>query len=626
MRTGRTPGTATHAREAAAAPLRRVDALDARVKSLREEARTGLASSEVRRTLIKEQLRPPPRPIPAPPMPSRRTAQPHIGLLPSASKVGSSLGSSTALPIAHHPSIHVETAGDDELPEAWLIGAFQLDAPPETSTSDARVSSSSTAPSPAAPAASAPATRAQERGVDVSYANALRAYEALCRAAQDVAYNVAYEEGLRRVDTRDGITGLATSWISRRVTAPLGSSDTLIFSGGSVAPVEEPRAGSSYSDTSTQRTTSLALYSPPSSSHGAADAFSASPARSSLYSSHSQQSQRSSLSVRQPRSASTLAPPVIATSTVGTAVVRSSAANFVTSLRRVVKAQREQGAAANQSGRLNQLCFPLSTAVEDEREPEWRTCVAAALTIAVCSSCNAMLEYALDAKSMSGVESNEGKEAEVEGGDEKTAAPGSTTVCPRCGAAVEAAATTAAATAACRWLPPPQAPAAGSDAAALPDSLHRSAKKESNMEVPHSSAVQCSVKNGEPRSNGCGTDSAGFALGDGEESFAALVAGIRASKRRAEAHTQSASTTHATLSTPTAMDAATVKPPESRHRGPVGSASGGTAPSQPPHSLPLSTLPVPAPVDPMALRLRAALRHPYFFELRRGGADRNGNT
>ncbi|KPA73312.1 hypothetical protein ABB37_10009 [Leptomonas pyrrhocoris] len=623
MRAQRTTGAGARAPAAAAtsatAPsLRRANELDARVKALRAEARTGLASNEVRRTLIKEELRPPPRPIPAPPVPSRRTAPTNIGFLSSAPSKGSSsasLGSSTAVTRPRHPSIQVETTGDSEIPAAWLTGDFRLDESSEPFTSHSPLpSSAATSSSADAAAADAASTKGTESSsVDVSrylsYANAQRAYEALCHAAQDVVYDVPYEEKLRRVESRDGRTGLATSWTSRRTSAaaPL-ITNTFILNRGRTALGEEPRVQSSRGVPRTQRNASPSPYTPPSSSHGTS-------AR------HSLRSQPSLHSERLPSRDTLSAPPAVATSFVGTAVVRSSAASYATSLRQLVQTQREQNALAEQRGRLYHNFSPSSpTAAEGtEVEAEWRTRVSAALTIAVCPACEAMFEYALTSTPVVGAGEEERSEKGATKEDDGTGgALGVAKVCPHCGATVDVSAEATAATAAAHrwWLPPqplpPQTTAAGSAATTSFDALP--------------SSVEPTVANGAASSSGCGTDSVGFAEGDGEESFAALIARIRASKNKAAARTGSAAVHQTAPSASISMDVSGTRKSYSKGHASVGQDSGGVGPLQPSPSVPLSALAAPAPLDPMVPKLRKALNHLYFFELMKGGTNSTGNA
>ena len=665
---------------------RKVNAIDARLDALREEARTGLASHEVRRTLIKEELRPPPRPIPTPPAQARRGVSRHTSS-PSAMTTSAS-ASPLSLPghvngVRHPSTTHVETAGadDDDLPAAWLIGEFQVDgAAAESITAGSALSSSpslatSDDTSPAAAVSPSPHAEAKGSRVEVgsraSYANALQAYKTLCSTANDVVYDVLYEEGLRRVESRDGRTGLATSWLTRRASAPLLGSATALFAvatGSNPAQMRgsegEGRLGSFHGQLSGQHAASAMFpcASPSSSSCGLAAAVASPPSRSSLYTTASLPRQRSRgpssvcsdrPPLRKPTPSSTAAPHGTTPSSVGTAVIRSSAAHYATALRQLVRAQREQGESPRDArGRLNSTRVSSSSffsssfspssvfatdAVKDGADSvEWRTRVAAAMTIAVCPSCSAMFPHTLTAtpETASPCSATAGLTTEKHRAEERQSEAGASVECPRCGAAVDLS---AAITPACRWLLPPPSTrpdivttastsltaasaTTASTAAVYPlfSTLCRTEEAGSAVRQQPSVQQRPARREAAGTTDTCGTDSVGFAEAEGEESFARLVARIRASKKEAEQHAPPASA-KTTASTSTEATAALTTSGATQQAS-VGSEAGGQI-------LPFSSLPVslsvlapPAPLDPMVPRLRAALEHLYFFELMKGAS------
>lgn len=504
-------------------PRRARDAHEARVEALREEARSGLASSDVRRTLIKEQLRPPPRPIPTPPAKPRQHTT--LSSVPSSS--------------APHVSVHAEAAGsaEDSLPAAWLQGAFSLDDTPSAPTAQALTSS----------------TR--------NYQSAQQAYEALCAVADSVDYDVPYEEGLRSVETRDGDTGVATSWITRRASAPpLGSSAT---------PLPRHRATSATASASSPKhaltDAAHSLYTPSPSAHGVANA-SAPPSRASLYSTPSTAvpSERSRRSSRGATTLSGRPSGQLPAATVGTAVLRSTAADFATALRRRVQAQRGESSSSSR-GRLGALAHSSVNDVWPEHAGDeggaatWRTSVTAAVALAACPSCETLFQRALDA----------------------------TALCPQCGktVSVKAATSLEGTPQQQRWLlPPPPTPT-------LPSPPQQHEQRSPPPPAPFTSAGE-----------GCGTDSIGFPSEDGEDSFTALVARIRASKHAAVAVTS--------------KSAATTCPSSMGGRQSVAAGDGRSNPASVPPSQPVAVSAV-AVVDPMVARLRTALSRPYYFELAR---------
>lgn len=497
------------------------------------------------------------------------------------------------------------------IPAAWFHGDFQLDASTEAS------------PVPA-DAASMPKAGGADVASHVSYQHALHAYEALCTVANSVNYDVPYEEGLRSVESRDAGTGLAMSWITRRASAPPVGVHTvqLHSSNAPSAGVQASRVGSAVR---AQPAPPLSLYTPPPSSHGvlrssssSSSSFSSPPSRRSLSStltptSRSAQQQRSQVGRRPSQLASSPA----TVSTVGTAVMSSSTAHYVTALRHAVQAQRRHSACGKRgNGRLDRFAsssrFPGGAdAADEEEEAEWRTCVEAAVTLAVCPACAAMFEHVLNTLSALG----EGGDAatttrdhtrnENNGGD---AIGLRTTVCPRCAHIVPVRVATAPSQ---RWMLPPAVDHAGAERP--PTVSATSPLPPPSLPPPPPTVSPASVVVAASAGT-CGTDSVGFACDDGEETFAALIARIRASKKEAADHTspppRTSTSTAASTSTSTDADGDAARHAP-RH------VSVGVDMSE-------SALAVPPPsqhaVDPMVSRLRAALSHLYFFELTTGNS------
>jgi hypothetical protein len=605
------------------------------VKALREEARTGLRSSEVRRALIKEELRPTPRPVPTPPPPqsqSKRTT--HLHTAQSARRL----------------SARVEAGSSgDVLPAAWLAGDFQLDAFPDAASFSSSSETLSpldrvTLPAVAECAMEGLKTKKVDAAAHADYASVLHSYEALCRAASEVAYDAPLEDKLRCVESRDGRTGVATSWIARRGSAPLLQTNPAVWQtaarggGGAASPPatasaeEAMRRATSRNVTTTSHAFSHALYTPPPSSSYGNATFASPPTRSSVNStaSSSRQPSRSpssAHSLRQPRKGSKSTTPTV--STVGTAVLRSSAANYATALRQLVKAQRVQTTVPDTWGRLTSSSFS-SSVVEGEplRAMEWRMRVAAAVTLAVCQSCGTMFPCTLapdtaTAGAEEGLDHQGGGEMKGDARDACGGGAAAAAVCPRCGQPVDVSAKTAGAVETCRWmLPPPPQTAAAPATTSIP-SKEEEERVPMNQPSPQQASTEATASAADVsgHGNGCGTDSVGFAERDDKVPFAVLVARIRAARGDAAAHAsspppQSARTTAATS---TGTDAAEVQSDASQHGVPGASTAARVALSQLSSAVPLSRLKAPVSADPMASKLRTALSHLYYFELTRGG-------
>ncbi|KAG5509215.1 hypothetical protein GH5_06295 [Leishmania sp. Ghana 2012 LV757] len=599
-------------------PQSSLRALDAHMQMLRAEVRTGLSSQDVRRTLIKEKLRQP--------APSRfATASAGVG-------------------------------GDiAEIPSAWLEGDLNLEsmindkggASAASFPAGAHLAGATTSTTSACPAPSSSAPSA-----------ALRTYEVLRTAAEEVDYDVSYEEALRHVEERDSETGLATTWRTRcrtsvpqlfsftAVTASAGSreerGECLMFEGGATAGGSFRPAASSELYTTPPCQSSVAGCS-------ATCRLSAALSASRPVSQASIASAATSSSITATNKAKREAPRskgggvgAFPLSTEGTAVVCSSAATYAKTLRKLVQEQRRHasgvGSGPLPSGSTSAAWFGRE---HNERDGgaaalEWRTRLTAAVTLAVCPSCNAWFERTLQQPQ------RRRPSEETLKRDVGNAEDASRCCCPRCGHDVGAdtPATAAAAGAGPRWAWAPPATTAGCEA--TPRDFNEAPERvvdPANARCPQqpSSLASSTIHR---NTNGvigetCGTDSVGFAEsssdGSKEESFAALVARIRASRLRAqegversdtmtpsatEVHTQQSPLSNTSIvppRPPTQLTPTTV--PASVGTFHVCSETdmrGEMAPSQP---LPLSEPTAPARANPFTQSLRAALSHLYFDDL-----------
>ncbi|KAG5482661.1 hypothetical protein CUR178_06698 [Leishmania enriettii] len=588
------------------------------MQMLRAEARTGLSSQDVRRTLIKEKLRQP--------APSRFAT------------VSSGVGGGIA-----------------EIPSAWLEGDLYV-ASTVDNKGGASVASlpagahltggtTSTTSACRAPSSSAPSA-------------ALRMYEVLRTAAEEVDYDVSYEEALRHVEERDSETGLATTWRTRcrasvpqlfsftAMTASAGSREArgerLMFEGAATAGGSFcPAASSELYTTPPSRpsvvgcSATCRLSAALSASRPASQASIASAATSSSITATNRAKREAPLS----KGGGVGAFPL---STEGTAVVCSSAATYAKTLRQLVQEQRRHASGVG-SGQLpsGSTSAAWIGRVHNERDGgaaalEWRTRLTAAVTLAVCPSCNAWFERTLQQPQ------RRRPSEETLKRDVGNAENASRCCCPRCGHDVGAGtpATAAAAGAGPRWAWAP--PAATASCETTPRDFNEAPERvidNANARCPQQpfSLASAAIHR---NTNGvigetCGTDSVGFVEsssdGSKEVSFAALVARIRASRLRAQEGaersdmiTPKATEVHTLQSPLSNTSIVPLRPPTQLTQTTVP-ASVGTfrvcaetdirgkmAPSRP---LPSSEPCAPARADPFTQRLRAALSSLYFDDL-----------
>ncbi|KAG5504555.1 hypothetical protein JIQ42_06390 [Leishmania sp. Namibia] len=587
------------------------------MQTLRAEARTGLSSQDVRRTLIKEKLRQP--------APSRfATASAGVG-------------------------------GDiAELPSAWLEGDLNL----ESTVNDKGGASAASLPAGAHLAGATTSTTCACPAPSSSAPSAaLRTYEALLTAAEEVDYDISYEEALRHVEERDSETGLAITWRTRcrasvpqlfsstAVTASAGSreegGECLMFEGGATAAGSLRPAASSELYTTPPSRPSVAgrsatcrLSAALSASRPASQASIASAATSSITATN-----RAKRDAPRSKGGGVGGFPL---STEGTAVVCSSAATYATALRQLVQGQRRHASGVG-SGPLPSGSTSAAWISREHNECdggaaalEWRTRLTAAVTLAVCPSCNAWFERTLQQPQ------RRRPSEETLKRDVWNAKDASRCCCPRCGHDVGAdtPATAAAAGAGPRWAWAPLATTAGCEA--TPRDFNEAPERVIDPAIarcpqqPSSLASAAIHRN----TNGvigetCGTDSVGFAEsssdGSKEESFAALVARIRASRLRAQEGaerndmmTPSATEVHIRQSPLSNTSIVPLRPPAQLTPTTVPASvgtlhvcaetdmRGKTAPSRP---LPLSEPTAPARANPFTQSLRAALSRLYFDDL-----------
>ncbi|TPP53119.1 hypothetical protein CGC20_30075 [Leishmania donovani] len=583
-------------------------ALDEHVQMLRAEARTGLGSRDVRRALIKEELRPP------------RVVCGGGGArgpkAPSLTTGSAASGSVTA------------SAGADggiaDIPSAWLEGDFHL----KSAVADGGGAAAAFRPACVRFAGEATATMSTGAApLPPDSSNALRTYQALCAAADEVDYDVSYEEALRQVEDRDSQTGLATTWRTRRrPSAPLPFSSMAVTASALSWDARGERstcAGGVEAAGNLRSAASHELYTKPPSRPSAAGRGTAGRLSAALSASR----------------------PALQAS--GTAVARSSAATYAMALRQRVQEQREYASRVG-GGPPRSSSTPAVWRGREDNEGsggaaalEWRTRMTAAVTVAVCPSCAAWFERALQQPQRP----LPSEEARQQTAGESDYAP--RCCCPRCGHDVDTAAgADTPAGAGPRWVWAPSAATGlseaikrdfdGTPARVIDSAVARCPQQPSSP----ASAARHRITNG-AGSETCGTDSVGFAeSGNGgeEESFAALVARIRASKRRAQEDAEGGNATATSVSEARARQAplssASIAPlhpstelaPATAPKG-VGISrvcietgmSGETmsfppaAPLSGPPSL--SELTLPARVNPFAQRLRVALNRLYFYDL-----------
>nr|CAJ2469794.1 unnamed protein product [Leishmania braziliensis] len=598
---------------------------------LRAEARTGLGSHDVRRTLIKEELRPLAPPCVA--CGSDASYDPTAPPLATGSAQSRSMAASAG------------TDGDiADIPSAWLEGNFHL-KPVIDDEGEAVAASTGAAPLPPA------------------LSSVLRTYQALCTAAEEVDYDLLYEEGLRQVEERDGETGLATTWRTRRcpsvsllfspmtMTALAGSSEArgerpLLACGAAALHdlyTKPPSRLFATGRGATGRLSAALLASRPASQASIMSAATSSAITTTTTSKVKAPVSRSNDSRGSIGTLSSL-------SAEGTAVVRSYAAAFTEALRQVVQAQRHY--ASGVGGDPPRLGSTSGARLgkndkEGNNSPavhEWRTHMTAAVMLAICSSCHAWFERTLQQPRR--LPPSEGVQQRAAGDADSIPR----CCCPRCGHDVDAETggdtpTTAAAWSGPRWVWPPSVSTADFDAVAR-DSTGTSTRAIDSavvrcLQEPFAPAMatrqhSSSGTGGEP----CGTNGVGFAEagdGDEEEPFAALVRHSRASKLRArkekrrdtmgtsaaEARTHQAPWSLASM-TPLRPSAewapTTVSEGGSIARGCTETGMSGktmTFPvaAPPSESPPLSELAVPPRENLLAQSLRGALSCLYFHEL-----------
>ncbi|CBZ32853.1 ecotin, putative [Leishmania donovani] len=622
-------------------------ALDEHVQMLRAEARTGLGSRDVRRALIKEELRPP------------RVVCGGGGArgpkAPSLTTGSAASGSVTA------------SAGADggiaDIPSAWLEGDFHL----KSAVADGGGAAAAFRPACVRFAGEETATMSTGAApLPPDSSNALRTYQALCAAADEVDYDVSYEEALRQVEDRDSQTGLATTWRTRRrPSAPLPFSSMAVTASALSWDARGERstcAGGVEAAGNLRSAASHELYTKPPSRPSAAGRGTAgrlfaalSASRPALQASVISAATSSAITTTRRMKAQVSRScgggggggAFSSLSTEGTAVARSSAATYAMALRQRVQEQREYASRVG-GGPPRSSSTPAVWRGREDNEGsgraaalEWRTRMTAAVTVAVCPSCAAWFERALQQPQRP----LPSEEARQQTAGESDYAP--RCCCPRCGHDVDTAAgADTPAGAGPRWVWAPSAATGlseaikrdldGTPARVIDSAVARCPQQPSSP----ASAARHRITNG-AGSETCGTDSVGFAeSGNGgeEESFAALVARIRASKRRAQEDAEGGNATATSVSEARARQAplssASIAPlhpstelaPATAPKG-VGISrvcietgmSGETmsfppaAPLSGPPSL--SELTLPARVNPFAQRLRVALNRLYFYDL-----------
>lgn len=624
-------------------------ALDAHVQKLRAEARTGLSSQDVRRALIKEELRPP--------LFSGGgggTRGPRAPSLTAGSATSGSVAASAAA-----------GGGIADIPPAWLEGDFHL-KPVVADGGGADAASPSACMRLAEAATAITPTGAAPLPLDSS--NALRTYQALCTAADEVDYDVSHEEALRQVEDRDGQTGLATTWRTRRCpSAPLPFSSIAVtasalswdergerpmFAGG-VEPAGNLRAAASHE-----------LYTKPPSrpsvlGRGAVGRLSAalSASRPASQASIISAVTSSAITTTRRMKAQVLRScgggggAFSSLSTEGTAVARSSAATYAMALRQRVQEQRECASGVEGGPSRSSWTSTVRLGREDSAGSggaaalEWRTRMTAAVTVAVCPSCHAWFERALQ-QPRGPLPSEEARQQTTGESDDAPRC-----CCTRCGLDIDAAAgadtpVAAEAGAGPRWAWAPSATIGGSEATKRDvrgtpaRAIDSAAGNGPQQPSSPTSAARHRITDG-AGGEACGTDTVGFAEGSNggeEEFFAALVARIRASRLRAQGDEERSNAMVTSVSEAPARQAplsnasiAPLRPPTelAPAAAPKGvgisrvctetGMSGETMSFPPAASLfgppPLGELTLPARVNPFAKSLRVALSRLYFYDL-----------
>ncbi|CAG9571381.1 putative ecotin [Leishmania major strain Friedlin] len=625
-------------------------AVDAHVQMLRAEARTGLGSQDVRGALIKEELRPPRfvcggRGARGPKAPSLTTLSAGSGFVAASAGAGSGIA---------------------DIPSAWLEGDFHL----KSAVADEDGAAAASPSACMALAGEATATMSADAApLPPDSSSALRMYEALCAAADEVDYDVSYEEALRQVEDRDGHTGLATTWRTRRrPSAPLPFSSMAVAASALSWDAQGERsvfAGRVEAAGNIRVAASQGLYTQPPSRPSAVGRGAAGRLAAALSASRPA-SQASVVSAGTPSTITTtrrMKPQVLRScggggggafpslSTEGTAVACSSAATYAMALRQRVQEQREYASRVGGGPPRSSSTPAVRLDREDNGDSgraavlEWRTRMTAAVTVAVCPSCHAWFERALQ-QPQQPLLSEEARQRTA--GEPDNA---SRCCCPRCGHDVDTAAgadtpAAAAAGAGPRWVWAPSAATGGSEASkrdfdgtparVLDSAVVRCPQQPSS---PASAARHC-IANGAGGET-YGTDSVGFAgSGNGgeEESFAALVARIRASRLRAQEDEESSNAMATSVSEARARQAplssasiAPLRPPKelAPATAPKGvgissvctetDMSGGTMSFPPAAPLsgppPLGEQTLPARMNPLAQSLRVALSRLYFYDL-----------
>ncbi|KAG5482814.1 hypothetical protein LSCM1_06844 [Leishmania martiniquensis] len=590
--------------------------LDAHLRVLRAEAKTGLSLQDVRRTLIKEKLRQP---------------------APSASvTVPAGAGCSVA-----------------EMPSAWLEGDLHLDL--AVNDKGAGVASSAGARVEGATPFTTSACSASSPRLSSA---ALRTYEALRAAAEEVDYDVSYEEALRHVEERDSETGLATAWRTRRCP-----SVPLLFSLTALTDSVEERdeggrcltlKGGATAAGDLHPAVSNELYTAPPSRPSVIDrgvtcrlAAALSDSRPASQASVVSATAPSSITATNrgkgqvPRAQVGSGGALSSLSAVGTAVACSSVARYTMTLRRLVQEQRRHmgdvGGGTPPSGWTSAAWLGREDTdrCDGTGALEWRTRLTAAVTLAVCPSCHAWYERTPQ-PSRRRWSSEEALQSAA--GD----AEDSRCCCPRCGHGVDADTPVAAAARAgprWAWAPPATKADYGETAqgcdetsATAMNSAIVPCPQNASSPAPAASHRWCNAAIVEARS----TDSVGFE-GGREESFAALVARIRASRRRAqEVQEGSEMTTTRAAETqmcqPPLRNTSIVHPPPFTQLTPATACAGvgishacadagmpgtgafspaGTSSGPPPSSEPAA----PTQENRLAQSLRAALNRLYLYDL-----------
>lgn len=577
--------------------------MERRLHSLREEARTGYESQELRRTLIKDDLQ------------ANRhhrlqelKQKPQLssGLLvatsPSTAALGlpmapvwggsnkSTAAAPTSTPVNTNVLLHGAQTADRmstsaspaaERPRVPSSSLQLLALPPQLCNGDFVVSSSyvsETRDSPSPVKTEPPSAQQADHVASTSpvteappsssvllsvMGEAADLYTTLCAAVDCIDYDVVQEDQRRTIQSRDGRSGMATQWVVRQ--GPLSGQPTRVdpcIQGGMPSSIS-PKAVLPHPFVTSSSSISgngvyMSAISPPSHRPTSRASSQSTTTTSIGIGNHDGRYPEGDRRLLHHRSSGVVGRRSEG-ATCGTAVVNNTAAGFAASLRKKVDAHRRSSTRTEEAIHgdgwpvtsrddsflsttgLRQAISSRGTG-EGETDDVFITRLLAPKTVCFCSRCSRMTEQVLADKPVrvtvapAAAANTADEAAAVRIRDRNTMQ----TICQSCGAlaVIPVAPST-------DWLLPPmeQPPAAPVKEILLPsEGVLKTASRAAGHPAYHNNGnlrnERSSDGNGGKEilddGTSCGSDAIGFSNDDGTETFAELIAKIRASRRSAE--------------------------------------------------------------------------------------------